>query len=339
MDQGYAVDYISPVNEPQWHWSTNAQEGSPWRASEIHRVYVELDRALESRGLNNVKMLFGEAADLKFFYEEGSQEHWKHVPREERPNLLAQKYFDPESPLALTGLKHLPRLIGGHAYHSELNPELMKQVRERLRAVCDRYGLEYQQTEWCLLPFFTRRQLALFTENWTGGNRADIQTALLLGRIVYADFAYANATAWGYWKGMEIEGNHALISLYPRGGNITNGGMVAANKLLWALGNYSLFVRPGYRRVELRGADDLHTTAGLAFLAPDGKRLVAVFVNSSFDAFDLTVILPEGLRQHVKEVRAFRTDANIDLGNLRVKKEGSLTLAPRSLTTIVYDLM
>lgn len=45
-----------------------------------------------------------------------------------------------------------------------------------------------------------------------------------------------------------------MIRLIPTGGdygNIADGGTYESSKNLWVLGNYSLFVRPGYHRVDL----------------------------------------------------------------------------------------
>lgn len=43
-DSGYNIKYISPVNEPSWKWTTDAQEGTPWLNPEIKRLAVELDK-------------------------------------------------------------------------------------------------------------------------------------------------------------------------------------------------------------------------------------------------------------------------------------------------------
>ena len=120
--------------------------------------------------------------------------------------------------------------------------------------------------------------------------------------------------------------------MYPANGHIEDGGVARANKLLWALGNFSLFVRPEFKRVEMSGADNLDKTAGVAFVSPDGRRLVAVFVNSSFERDVAKISLPE-------KARAFRTDANCDLGNLWIDEASrEIVLAPRSITTVVFDL-
>ena len=157
-----------------------------------------------------------------------------------------------------------------------------------------------------------------------------------MARIMYSDFVNSQSTAWGYWKGIEIKGDHALTGVYPANGHIEDGGVARANKLLWALGNFSLFVRPEFKRVEMSGADNLDKTAGVAFVSPDGRRLVAVFVNSSFERDVAKISLPEKFAD--AKARVFRTDANCDLGNLWIDEASrSLTIAPRSITTVVFD--
>ena len=59
-------------------------------------------------------------------------------------------------------------------------------------------------------------------------------------------------------------------------------GTVTANPNLWVLGNYSRFVRPGYQRIAMTGTtvDNIDGLMATAFVSPDGKRIVAVFVNN-----------------------------------------------------------
>lgn len=329
QERGFNIAYVSPINEPQVNWDSNRQEGTRWLVPEMHKMYVELDRALTERKLDGVKMLLGEASNILNIYEEKNGE--------ESPYGLARKFFDPASPWSVRDLKHMPPLIGGHSYWTEKNPIVLRETRERLADCCKKYGIDYQQTEWCLLVNKTPTTYAGFTADWACGPNADIQVGLLLGRLIYSDLVYANAKAWGYWKATETNGVYALTAVSTKSADFTQGGTVKANKLLWALGNFSLFVRPQYRRVALDGAGDLEKTAGVAFLSPDDKRLVAVLVNSDFKENAIKIGLPRSYADRVVRARAFRTDAQMDLGGLKADGNEDFTLAPRSLTTVVYD--
>ena len=343
QDGGFNIAYISPINEPQVNWDSNRQEGSPWQCSDMKKCIVELDRAISEKNVKT-KILVGETAHPKYNYLASSAPsgnlppRWNKEPPEENPNFIIKKFFDKNSKFYIGGLKNVPNFIGGHSYHSHLRNAEMEETHKALAAECEKYGIGYQQTEWCLLPHYTANRMDGFTSDWFSDNRTDIQTGLLIGRIIYSDFVNSKATAWGYWKGMEVNGNYALIGVYPVDGDLTKGGVVRDNKILWALGNYSLFVRPGYKRIELAGANNLDKVAGVAFVSPDAKRIVAVFVNSSFEKDTADIDFPDAFEDRVENVRVFRTDANMNLANVQAQSKDSFVIAPRSITTVVFDL-
>src|SRR6185437_7612682 len=53
------------------------------------------------------------------------------------------------------------------------------------------------------------------------------------------------------------------------------------SKNFWAFGQWSRFIRPGWKRVDLPGYDDLFGVMGAAFVDPAGNSVVIVFVNQS----------------------------------------------------------
>ena len=77
---------------------------------------------------------------------------------------------------------------------------------------------------------------------------------------------------------------------------------------------------------------------GSAFISPDGKRIVAVFVNSSFDSVAADISMPSDCQKKIAKVSAFKTDERSDLSNLRVSDLSKFVFSPRSITTFVYDL-
>jgi hypothetical protein len=232
-------------------------------------------------------------------------------------------------------------LIAGHSYGSHKTNRELKEIREKVKPETARFGIGFHQTEWCMLPGL-KPPMDGFTQDWEPENHAGMQPALLLGRLVYGDFVYAGAKAWGYWKGMEVNGNHALISLFPADGDLLKGGIVRSNKLLWALGNYSFFIRPGYIRIGLRGAENLDTVVASAFIAPDTSRVVVVFVNSSFKTVPARVSFLRGWNKKINKISAFRTDDRTDLSNMFIPDKFSpkeiYNIPARSLISMVFDL-
>lgn len=337
LEKGWNISYISPINEPQVDWTSPRQEGSPWRNSEIKRMFRELDRALSDRGMDNVRMMLGETSNLRQLYDETPYIRTR-FGGDDTPDRQIQVFFDPNSPYYIGDLKHLPKLIAGHSYHTHSTNKQLREYRETLRQYTEKYGIDFIQSEWCLLPD-VKDPMDGFETGWHRGNFAGMDVALLLGRLVYGDFVYAGAKAWGYWKGMEVNGTHALITLALKDGNIINGGYVHTNKLLWGLGNYSFFIRPGYVRIGLDGADDLDTVVGSAYQSPDQSRIVVVYVNSSYDGHAIQTSLPREISKKIKTISTYITNNNMDLAKISSGNSlnSSVGIPARSIVTVVYE--
>ena len=174
------------------------------------------------------------------------------------------------------------------------------------------------------------------------GNREESQFDLHMAKLSYADLVYADSKSWGYWKCMEIDGYHALISLYTDNGDIETGGTAETNKLLWALGNYSLFIRPDYKRINIEGADDLDSFVASGYISPDGKTIIIVGVNSSYDQQPVKFNFPKGVRKRISGVQAFKTDKEDNLKiqhtSDKVRLLTKFNAEPRSVTTWCFRL-
>lgn len=338
LDKGWNISYISPINEPQVNWTSPRQEGTPWRNSEIKKMFVELDRALTNKGMSNVKMMLGETSHLRQLYAKSPYIRKRFGDVDDAPDRQIQVFFDPDSPYYIGDLKHLPRLITGHSYHTHSTNKELREIREELRQYTEEYGVGFIQSEWCLLPD-VEDPMDGFEIGWRRSNFAGMDVTLQLARLVYGDLVYAGSKAWGYWKGMEVNGTHALTTLSLIDGEIENGGYASANKLLWGLGNYSFFIRPGYIRIGLVGADDLDTLAGTAYQSPDQSRIVAVYANSSYEGHTVKASFPKEIGKKVKTISAYITNNNMDLAGIEISNDlnKSIYIPARSIVTIVYD--
>jgi hypothetical protein len=114
-----------------------------------------------------------------------------------------------------------------------------------------------------------------------------------MAKLIHIGLTHANLTSWSYWTAMaqskwSQKNRFELLRLnalgddgYESYGDLKKGGTVTATPNLWALGNYSRFIRPGFVRIDLTGgADDIDALMGTAWLSPDAKRAVVVFVNN-----------------------------------------------------------
>ena len=102
--------------------------------------------------------------------------------------------------------------------------------------------------------------------------------------------------------------------------------------MLWALGNFSRFVRPGAKRVEATsslGTDGLLVSSYLNA----NNELVTVIINS--DNQDREVQLALGSGQKPGAAKAYETSAERDLASIPVNgSSGKFVVKGRSIVTV-----
>ena len=59
------LDYISPVNEPQWDWSDAGQEGCPYTNTEIAGIVRAIDTSFNKNQVPS-KIIVAEAGSLAY---------------------------------------------------------------------------------------------------------------------------------------------------------------------------------------------------------------------------------------------------------------------------------
>ena len=155
--------------------------------------------------------------------------------------------------------------------------------------------------------------------------------ALTTAQWVHDALTKGRASAWLYWWLIGQTGdNQGLI-----GYNGDVPGPPTATKRLYAVGNYSRFVRPGWLRVGVAGTSGpLSITA---FRNPDATSFAIVVINNSRSASALTVNL-SGLAA-AASVTPWVTSASEDLAaraNVAVSGQSfTSTVASRTVTTFV----
>lgn len=278
---GYPVKYISPLNEPQYSWDSNKQEGSGWTNNQIAQVTRDLDTALTEEG-SNAKILLAEAGSYPYLYQAKANDpaHSNQI----------HEFFDASSSNYLGNLEHMPNIIGGHSYWTDANWDELKSVRNKLRDACAAKSLKAYQTEWSMLG--SRYNGSHFKGY---DNSDDFDIAMYLSQVIHHDLASANISSWCFWTAMDPSRyNHKsrflLINLKPSSGqygDISDSGTHEAMKTLWVLGNYSRFIRPNYTRVNITEGLDKNCF-GTAYISPDNNTLVAVITNFNNSACTFT---------------------------------------------------
>src|ERR1039457_6653642 len=114
-----------------------------------------------------------------------------------------------------------------------------------------------------------------------GGNGRDLtmNTALDVARIIHLDLTLVGVTAWQWWTAVSpVSYKDGLIFTdWKKPGDAES---IITSRLLWAIGNYSRFVRPGMQRVELTGAgQDIGGLMGSAYKDEKARRVAAVYIN------------------------------------------------------------
>ena len=264
---GITFQYLSPFNEPEWNWSGNTtQEGTPALMSEIAKTARLLDQKISEKGLDT-KILLTESGQLDYLYGE--------VKQNGRDNQI-ETFFNPSSPDYIGNLTHLPKMMAGHSYWTTEKEQLYPK-RKALRDKLDEYNLDYWQTELCIMS--NDKEIG-------GGGRKDLtmKTALYVARIIHYDLCVANASAWQWWLAL-TNGNYkdGLVYVTPNA-DLTDGD-ITDSKLLWTMGNFSRFVRPGARRVEVncvnRNVNDPDGLMISSYIDEQEKTVVMVAVNYS----------------------------------------------------------
>jgi hypothetical protein len=312
------------------------QEGSPWTNQEIYKVTKALNNSLSSKKLKT-KILLTEAAKLDFLYA-------SNLPNRSRQ---IANFWDPISPLYIGNLSHTTPFVEGHGYFTDEGNESMINIRRSLKDSIKKYpALEYWQSEYSMLGNGYR--------DGKTGRLSPIDYALFLAKMIHHDFVIGNATAWHYWNAYEPGSannpRYYLIAMNPN--RASSDTLFTITKNLWALGHYSLFVRPGMIRIETSRNDNLADTAIAknimisAFKDAAEKKLVVNMINYTNEDKNANLVL-EGVSKNKKLRLAKQYITSAKEGDdmkpyplklkLSLSIENNVLLPARSITTFEFE--
>ena len=338
INEGYNITLIDPVNEPQYDW-TSGQEGSPWTNECIAKLARELDKSITSQGISS-QILLPEACQWKALYQDGT---------EKRANNQIEAFFNPANTDTYIGnLQNLKKAVAGHSYWTFGNNTDLQDVRKAVADKAAQYGLDVYQTEWSMLDAAPSTS-AGFPSSYDVADYMDI--ALYMGKLIHCDLTYGNMASWSYWTTFAQEkwgqkNRFYLLRMNAQGdtdnesyGDITKGGTITDNPNLWVLGNYSRFIRPGYKRIShtTNRTEDLNKLLGSAYLSPDGKRIVSVYVNISSTQW--AVRLNVDGQTTAKDINVYRTSSSENLKHINSTYTlgKSISIPAKSVVTVVAD--
>lgn len=279
----FHFDYLSPVNEPQWDWDGHSQEGTPATNEDIYALVKYLSYELLQRNLTT-KIIIGEAGTIGHAAIDMSLVGEISRGRDNQ----ALYFFNKESPFYIGDLPNVENTMTAHSYHSvwplEKQVEYRQLVHKSILAANPNLG--YWQSEYCILQ--------KNDEIESGGKRdLGMATALYVARIIHNDLTITNAKSWQWWTAItQVDFKDGLVYLDDgsqgdtglMGGRVESlmyDGKVRQSKLLWTLGNYSRFVRPGMVRIKCNTSPEQSVKDGVLVSAykGEGNNLVVVVVN------------------------------------------------------------
>lgn len=324
---GVRIDYVSPVNEPDghWNWQGPKQEGSPATNREISRLAKETSKAFKKQKVG-AQILLNESSDLRCLLGE-------YMAGWQRGNTIATLFGKDSTKTCVKGLYGIPDVVLGHTYWTNTPTDTMRSIRMALRDRVRKYGIDYWQSEVCIMGN---------DEEIGGGANFDfsMKTALYVARMIHYDLVYGNACSWSWWRAAGGNYRDGLLRIYSSDGMRT--GYAVDSKLLWAMGNYSRFVRPGAIRLDIdafnaggekidEGDTRPYGTMLSAYRNADGK-LAVVAINYSESMKPVTIAADGNMRKWMM----YRT-SDISAESLAPigSSDGNTSLAPRSITTFV----
>ncbi len=198
-------------------------------------------------------------------------------------------------------------IIGTHAY----------DFGRHTFPVAKQWGKPIWQTEVCALS----------------GSDNSIGSGLRFATVLHEHLTVSEVSAWNYWwlVSCKDEMGSGLIKLDLAAQTYT------VLKTLFVVGNFSRFIRPGYRRLDMDAApgdEGIHVSA---YRDSGSNAFVIIAVHTGAQAAPIEVHL-EGFPE-VAQVTPFRTSSQEDLAPLAalpVTGGGfTATLAPESVTSFV----
>lgn len=291
VEQGYNIVDISPINEPQYAWSCDAngymsQEGSYFTPKILKSLFSKMIGKAKDKPYKVSMFESSEAngADSSFDY------YMKNIMAE----TTNAKYFNS---------------VSVHSYWTD---------RKAKQACYDYMQKNYPNmsiacTEYCQMTndINTGVMDIQSTLNGFAYNGMTIDFGVQMARVINEDMTILNATQWNWWTA--VSGGYYPDGLVYYNGPVmtdadvwgTSSKEVFASKRLWCLGNYSKFIDAGAKRVQV--TESQKNLISSAYKNPDGS-LIIVYVNHQNQNMNVNVDA-----QGYKNYKTYVTSSSKDL--------------------------
>ncbi|MCL2044031.1 MAG: hypothetical protein FWG89_07830 [Treponema sp.] len=273
--QSLRFNYISPVNEPQWEWNEDKQEGTQMSNANIARMTRAADAAIRGVDVSHYTRPNVNATNTKLMMPESCQ--WQFLYEGSATNTRDQinTFFQSSSGNYIGGLPTMqPWIMAAHTYFSHGSDSSTRSIRQSARA---RANLRTQPE--------TGEPIHLWSTEWCGLDGGDgistiagayFDVGLFMAKLAYADIIHAGSQTFSFWTAFDMErggaSRYSMIAYAPNQavwndtGHLTNPifrpGQIKSQPTLWSMGHYSLFVRPNFKRIQINPGPGLAMSVG-----------------------------------------------------------------------------
>ena len=148
--------------------------------------------------------------------------------------------------------------------------------------------------------------------------------------------------SWQWWRAVGGDYKDGLLHQYTDAA--TGNDTIVDSKLLWSLGNYSLFIRPGAERIDISAIDsnghlipdsatDPYGLMISAYRNPD-NNVVLVAINYSDNDKEIDLQFPnKGITFKKSYTTSDCEAANLSLKKVTIKSGSSVTIPAKSIVT------
>jgi O-glycosyl hydrolase len=317
QNKGLKVDYISPVNEPQWDW-TGGQEGAPFWNNDIAEIARELDKELELKNLATL-IDIAEAGKINYLYE--------YADKSARANQI-DTFFNQSSSNYIGDLSHYGNAISGHSYFTTSPFSDATSIRMKLSQKVSNFpNLNFWMSEYCILGDNSG-------EIEGNGRDLGINPALYIAKAIHNDLVVAQASAWHWWLAISpYDYKDGLVYIdYEK-----ENGQYYESKMLWTLGNYSRFIRPGYQRIAIKANSGNFPNEKFLFSAyknPNTDELVVVIVNSGTKATEIKLV---SQNHSLANQKGFITSQSKNLEPYSLSADSIIEVPAQSIITLIIN--
>ncbi len=335
--KGIPIDYISPINEPQWNWTAGSsnwagQEGTPAANSDVAALARLLSQKISEKGLST-KIVLAEAGTVDYLYQ---------TTDADRGNQIAD-FFGTTSADYIGNLANIEKLISSHSYYTvwPISDMISKRDAIHNKILSTDASLKSWSTEYCILESANDD----LGDGW--GRDLTMNIALYVARLIHYDLTKAYASSWQWWTALSRSDYKDGLIYVDDGTNngvrdasnpdyCKNDGYIRESKLLWALGNYSRFVRPGMKRILVSSPDILPNQAhGLLVsgFIDQSKKEVAVVVINYVNAAKTIALKLKNATVSFDSINMYITSDDKSLAKVSVLNAGKIALPANSITT------